>query len=499
MRAAPPFAAIEMSIAQGRPTVVFATTGPGLTNMLTGMAAARWEGAKVIFVSGTTSAARRGRWAFQETSAHTMPFGDLFSEGSLFHYASLVEDPVELEVAASRLATGLGRPGGFVAHLGLPLSTQMASLETPPRLRLSSLRPPAYDPANIADCVQRLSTAPFAIWAGFGARHCSAELLELAERTGARVMCSPRGKGVFPENHPLYLGVTGLGGHGRVERFMRRQRPEHVLVLGSRLGEFTSFYSEDLVGYRGLIHVDVDSSVFAVAYPQVETLGVEAEVQSFVSALLEAWPASAPKAPLPPRLELEDTPLIPAQGRAQDLRRIAGVPVNEITTPRTRAQFAQAYLMSKVQHVIVEGHPDTIVLTEAGNAFALGSRHLRFATPGRYRVSTGFGSMGHAAAGVIGAAMARRGKAVAIVGDGAMLMLNEMNTAAAYGVQAVWIVLNDARYGMIAQGMESLGWTPFETDFPARRLRRGRLRAPWAEMAYGWNARTMWKKRWRRQ
>jgi acetolactate synthase-1/2/3 large subunit len=47
-----------------------------------------------------------------------------------------------------------------------------------------------------------------------------------------------------------------------------------------------------------------------------------------------------------------------------------------------------------------------------------------------------------------------------------MLMLNEISTAAAYGIDAVWIVLNDSRYGMIAQGMESLGWTPFETDFP---------------------------------
>ncbi|HET9958040.1 MAG TPA: thiamine pyrophosphate-dependent enzyme, partial [Polyangiaceae bacterium] len=75
-------------------------------------------------------------------------------------------------------------------------------------------------------------------------------------------------------------------------------------------------------------------------------------------------------------------------------------------------------------------------------------------------------SMGQAAAGVIGAALGSGRKAVAIVGDGSMLMLNEINTAASYGIDALWIVLNDARYAMIAQGMESIGWTPFETDFP---------------------------------
>jgi acetolactate synthase-1/2/3 large subunit len=74
--------------------------------------------------------------------------------------------------------------------------------------------------------------------------------------------------------------------------------------------------------------------------------------------------------------------------------------------------------------------------------------------------------MGQAVAGVLGAAVGRAGKAVAIVGDGAMLMHNEINTAATYGVDAIWIVLNDARYGMIAQGMESVGWQPFATNFP---------------------------------
>ncbi|MGC4090470.1 MAG: thiamine pyrophosphate-dependent enzyme [Polyangiaceae bacterium] len=67
---------------------------------------------------------------------------------------------------------------------------------------------------------------------------------------------------------------------------------------------------------------------------------------------------------------------------------------------------------------------------------------------------------------MLGAALGKAGKAFAIVGDGAMLMQNEIDTAATYELDAVWIVLNDARYGMIAQGMQSIGWSPFETDFP---------------------------------
>ena len=76
-------------------------------------------------------------------------------------------------------------------------------------------------------------------------------------------------------------------------------------------------------------------------------------------------------------------------------------------------------------------------------------------------------SMGHATSFGLGIALAQPERKVIVCnGDGSMLMLNEMNTAAQYGINAVWVVLNDSAYGMIAQGMRSLGWQPFEVDFP---------------------------------
>jgi acetolactate synthase-1/2/3 large subunit len=437
------FAAIECSLATGRPVVVFSTTGPGVTNLLTGMAAARWEGAKVVFVSGCTPASLRGRWAFQETSAYTMGMSDLFAAGALFHHAAVIEDAVELEVTASRLAVGMTRPNGFVAHVGLPLSVQGATATAPPRPRFSSLRPPACSPDSVATCVEVLRTDPFVVWAGFGARNSAPAVRALAERTGARVMCTPRGKGIIPEDHPLYIGVTGLGGSDAPMHYIRMARPARALVLGSRLGEFSSFYSEELVPREGFVQVDLDPTAFGAAYPSVSTLGVNAEIGAFLDALLAAWPEGARHWPL---------------GQVADL-----------TLPRLVARPAgpvrPSYLMSTVQRVIVD-ETDATIITEAGNAFALGSHYLRFRSPNRYRVSTGFGSMGHATAGVVGAAIGRDHKAVAIVGDGAMLMLNELTTAVACDADAVWIVLNDARYGMIAQGMEALGWEPFATEFP---------------------------------
>src|SRR5690606_11649124 len=130
-----------------------------------------------------------------------------------------------------------------------------------------------------------------------------------------------------------------------------------------------------------------------------------------------------------------------------------------------RPGVSMSALMGLIQHTIVD-KTDALVMADAGNAFAWAAQELRFTEPNRFRVSTGYGSMGHFATGVIGAALALSGKAVAIVGDGSMLMNNEVSTAAAHRIPAVWIVLNDAGYSMVEQGMLTHGQTPVDARFP---------------------------------
>jgi acetolactate synthase I/II/III large subunit len=170
------FAAIEAHFASDRPVVVFTTTGPGITNALTGLLAARWEGAKVILVSASTSAPQRGRWACQETSTYTMPTAGIFTSGQIFHYATTLESSDELTEVSRRLALGLGQPGGFVAHISIPTNIQTSSLKTSlPRITQSqSLATTSEE--TIAECVRLLSEGPFAIWVGFGARGAAKEI-----------------------------------------------------------------------------------------------------------------------------------------------------------------------------------------------------------------------------------------------------------------------------------------------------------------------------------
>ncbi|MEM1201811.1 MAG: thiamine pyrophosphate-dependent enzyme [Acidobacteriota bacterium] len=439
------FAATEAHFASGRPTAVFATTGPGLLNALTGVTAAKWEGAKLVMVSGHTNSPQRGRWASQETSSYTMPQDALYGQGALFDYAIRLEHASELPEVMRRLATGLARPGGFVAHVCLPMSVQSSRIEACRLQPLGRTTAPAVGARDLADCVRMLKSAPFAIWAGFGATGAASQVRELADRTGAKIFCSPRAKGVVSEKHPQFLGVTGLGGHEAVIAHMIQEKPTYLLVLGTRLGEATSFWDRDMLPSEALIHVDLDPEVPGTAFPDFPTLAVQAEIGNFLEQLLEHFPAAA----------------APRRGGGSKV-----LPFDDGAARVTgRGPVRPQVLMDALQRQVVD-KSDAVVLSECGNAFAWCNHHLCFEDPARYRVSTLFGSMGHTAAGVVGAALASGRKAVAVVGDGSMLMNSEVSSAAQYRAKAVWVVLNDAGYGMCRDGHRTLGLTESEVSFP---------------------------------
>jgi len=442
------FAALEASLASNRVAVVFTTTGPGLTNALTGLAAARNEDAKVLLISAGTGSRQRGRLPCQETTAATLPVGLLVS-GSLFHYAVDLEHAAELDVVARELAAGAHGLGGFVAHVCVSMDFLTNRGHRQDAIRsLGAIRrnPPKGDAATARDIARRMVSEPFFVWLGFGARRSAAAVRELVARTGAPVISSPRGKGVLPEDHPCFVGVTGLGGYGDIESTFARVRPSWGLVLGSRLGEGTSLWSRGLIPRSGLVHVDHDPSAFGAAYPDVPTEGIQSEIGSFLDALIPELPPTSER-------------------RSPRARPASLVETGLSSGPGSNAPVRPSALMRAVQRIVVEGS-DATVMAESGNSFMWTTHCLRFREPGRYRVSTSYGSMGHMATGVLGAAMASGKKAVAIVGDGAMLMLSEVNTAVRHRTPAVWIVLNDACYGMVEQGIRSLGWETWANDIP---------------------------------
>ncbi len=439
------FAAIEAFFETGRPGVVVVTTGPGLFNVLNPAMAARVDGAKLLVISGFTARPQVGRGAVQETSLTTMP-SELLRPGSIFHEVAIPETVEELTHALGRIARGFARPGGFVAHLGLPLTLQTRMLDAPlPVAAAWQFDRPAPSLAAIDACLAALADPTSAIWVGHGASEASEPLRRFAEASGLPVISSPRGKGVFPESHPLFVGVSGAGGSPEVQRWFETTRPRHVLVVGTRLGEVTSFLAPGLAPSHGWIHVDLDPSGFGAAFPGVPGQGVIADASLWFAALHErasatGWYASRPRSP--------------AVERARPPRLL----------PRHGGDVRPPYLMQAIQTQVV-GPTDAVIMSEAGTSFTWCNAHLHFDTPHRYRTSATWGSMGHFTTGCVGAALVGR-RVVAVVGDGAMLMNNEINTAVQYAANVVWIVLNDAQLGLNEHGMTALGMRPVETQMP---------------------------------
>jgi acetolactate synthase-1/2/3 large subunit len=436
------FAAVEASLELDGPVAVFCTTGPGLTNSLTGLAAARSEGAKVVLLSPRTSPSQRGRGAVQETP---MPSADLFSPGWLFDDVFALESDEELPGVAARLRNGFAGAGAYVAHLSVPISLQgYRTRHIPERSEGFRMTQPEAGSATIDEVAGLMVRYRFAVWVGHGARHAARQVRALVDMTGAPVLATPRGKGVVAENHPQFVMVTGLGGHPEMVGELLDYDPEFTLVLGSRLGEPSSGWDQRLVPAGGFVHVDINPAVPGTVF-DAPVLAVHAEVGTFVDSLI-ARAASIPHRPF-------------RSGGRPACRALAGRPAvlgEEGVSPQS--------LMNRVQRSVVDaGVP---VLVEPGSAMAWASNLLVMRNPGQLRIVGGFGSMGQMACGVLGTAVAGRRPALCLTGDGSLLMNNEISTAVEYGIPAIWVVLNNGRYQMCEQGMR-FGADERHARFPA--------------------------------
>jgi acetolactate synthase-1/2/3 large subunit len=444
------FAACEASVASRAPVIVFVTTGPGLTNVLTGVYAARHEPAHVILVSAYTDGAMHGRQPIQETGPRTIPHDGIYSAGPLFDYATVVTSAAQLPCVVAALAEGVTRPAGFVAHISLSVSVQRQPAAVGPApgfspARLARPAAPAREPADqAADVHQLVRDHSWLMWVGGGARASAGSVRRLARAAGVPVMATPRGKGVIAETDPSYLGVTGFAGHSSALAYLERSRPEYILVLGTGMGDFASGYLPGYLPTSAFVHVDVEPSVHGQAFPAATTVPVVAEVGAFCEALAELYEGE-PGRRAHPGLGASpfDYEALPADG--------------ELIDP--------GQVMDAVQSVFVDsGVP---VLAETGNTLAWAINRLRFSDPSGWRAPSGLvGSMGHFSTGVVGAALASPGPVAALVGDGAMLMSNEVSTAVHRRARAIWVVLNDSSYNMCAQGSAVLGLTDVDCSLP---------------------------------
>lgn len=421
----------------GRPAVCLATRAVGAANLAIGLHTATANSTPLLAVIGQVPRAFRGRESFQEV--------DLVATIGRFCKAAVqVDEPANLAAETARLLTVArsGRPGPVllavpedVVEAAVPPSAPEAPRAEPPLL--------APDAETLRGLLGELvaASAPLVV-AGAGVLRAGATeaLAAFAERFALPVVASWRRPDVLPNEHPFYIGMTGLGSPPTVRA--RFAAADLVLALGTRLNQMTTFgYALPGANTR-VIHVDLAPGFAGDRRPP--DVAVTADARGFLEAAL-----TLPDAPIPDALGLDARRAAVAADRAAYLA---------ATTLRERAPGTGAGLVDPAVAVLTLAAAlpgDAVVTTDAGNFAGWYARGLRLAAGQRFLGPTS-GAMGYALPAAIGAGVAEPGRpAVALAGDGGFAMLMaELETAVRAGVRLTAIVHDDRRYSTIRMDQE---------------------------------------------
>lgn len=426
------FAAAAYARATGKLAVVAVTSGPGALNAMTGLASAWCDGLPVLVLVGEVPRPIQGKGALQDGSSHGLNIVEMARH--ITKLAAEIPRPSTLpHVLRRAITTALsGRPGPVL--LTLPLDVTRAPVSRP-RTGGAVTTTNIIAPETLDEIVGLLRDAqrPL-ILAGSGVRgsRAPARLRTVAERLACPIATTPKGKGVFPENHPLSLGVFGLGGHRSAQRYLE-SGVDVVLAIGTSLGDLaTDGFSSQLQSRRAMIHVDIDSRQIGRSY--APTHSVVASANEFLLGLAK---------------RLGDEPIM-------RLRALPGGVERHVLPSSTRAdRIASQDAIVEIQAALPR---DTLFTVDSGEHFMFAQHYLEITLPDAYLVMTGLGSMGQSIGAAIGAQLANPGRCVAaICGDGCFAMnAFEIATAVAEKLPIRVFVFNDERLGMIEDGVNGL-------------------------------------------
>jgi acetolactate synthase-1/2/3 large subunit/sulfoacetaldehyde acetyltransferase len=424
------FMADGLARVTGAPAVCLVTSGPGATNLLTGIAAAHVAHSPVIAIAGGVPLGHRGRDAFQDFDLVAMfePVTKLSVQ---------VDKPERIpELLQHAFRTAMtGRKGPVFVDIPrdvLASPAVRADLGSPASYRPTA--PPPPHPQAIADAIRWLRRAerPLLLvgggvtWAGAGEL-----VVRLAAQQSIPIITAYGRNDAVPNDHPLYIGP--LGRAGAPEAAAACRRADLLLVVGSRLGQFTSFYDDRYIRSGiPIVQIDIDPRDIGRHYPVA--VGIAADAGLSLAALLAALgPEAAPKTR---EAWLREAATLRGQRQA----RLAGEARLDARPIKPQRVYAE------LRRILA---PDTIVALDAGAAPAYGYDRLHFSRARTFLTPLDLGGLGFALPEAVGAKLGRpEAPVLAIHGDGGFLMnAQELETAVRHGIAVATLVLNNNCWG----------------------------------------------------
>jgi acetolactate synthase-1/2/3 large subunit len=429
-------AADAYSRATGKVGVCFGTSGPGATNLVTGIATAQMDSIPMVVVTGQVARPAIGTDAFQETDIFgiTLP---------IVKHSYVVRDPKAMAriVAEAFHIAGTGRPGPVL--IDVPKDVGLEEFDYVP-LEPGSVQIPGYKPTlrgnfrNLNQAIQviRESTQPL-LYVGGGAiaAGAHAEVKELAERCNIPVTTTLMGKGAFDENHSLSVGMLGM--HGTAYANYGVSECDLLIAVGARFDDRVTGKLDEFASKAKVIHIDIDpAEVGKNRVPEVPIVG---DVRQVLIELLK-------------RIRDLDSPIEP-QRTEPWLNKITGW---KRDYPLVVPSYDDAIAPQEVIVELGRQAPNAFYTTDVGQHQMWAAQFLKNG-PRRWLSSSGLGTMGYGMPAAMGVQVAfPDDQVICVAGDASILMnIQELGTLAQYHIKAKVVIINNGWQGMVRQWQQA--------------------------------------------
>ena len=426
----------------GKTGVVLATSGPGATNLVTGIATAYMDSVPLVAITGNVSCGLLGLDSFQEVdiTGITMP---ITKHNFIVKSVDDLADTIRL---AFRIAN-TGRKGPVL--IDVPKDITQAMTEYVPQPAQQPDKNPALSADEINAAVELIANSkkPY-IYAGGGciSSGASEELKKLAELTDAPVSCSLMGQGAYDETDRRYIGMLGM--HGTVKAAYALNNCDLFIGIGTRFSDRVTGDTSVFGKQAKMIHIDIDPAEFN------KNVDVNTTITGDVKEVLAAINA---------KISQQSHP----EWCAELLDKDFGEPVQQGTPELPVTPEAV------IEELDRQTNGEAIITTEVGQTQMWAAQYYKCRNPRSFVSSGGLGTMGFGLGAAIGAKTGNPDKTVVnMAGDGSFAMnLNELITASAHGINIVEIVINNSVLGMVRQWQRLFYSKHFsETTLDARHI-----------------------------
>lgn len=424
----------------GKVGVCIATSGPGATNLVTGIATAYMDSVPMVAITGNVALPLLGRDSFQEVdiTGITMP---ITKHNFLVR---TVEELPEIVRAAFEIAQS-GRPGPVLIDIPKDITGAVTDFEKQPAQKARTPETPKAERIALAAQAIAQSSRPLIYYGGgIVSAEASALLRALAEKCDVPVCSSLMGLGAFPADHRLWLGMIGM--HGTRASNLAAKHCDLLLVLGARFSDRVAGNRNGFAPNARVVHFDIDHAEFDKNV--VSSIRVGGHLQQTLYLLLQ-----------------QVTAVTHTDWVKQVTAALPNAPLFD-TTAQTAPD--PAYVLRTLRTLT---DPDTVLVTDVGQHQMWAAQHYPIQQPRCFLTSGGLGTMGYGLGAAIGAAVAHPDKRVVLIsGDGSFHMnCNELTTLASYHLPITVVLMNNQVLGMVRQWQKTFYGNRFSATDPHRK------------------------------